>query len=533
MKKKKLYIKDWLALKPYKSQKKTDLYYLKLANDVHKITDDLNYLGLRKFLGQQGVDSLCCFLVSYFEDVISKTNIWACFVKKHRELYQKPLPFYETGTYFEEEINTADVAFLSWYFINSLQDEVFIPPQSVIFTDFAFEVMAIFDREYEYAPENEYLKSYYTLDVEEVGYEFYAARELFGKILLDSYLFYPDTRMAYLEQQEEILEDTEDKERISYYLREHDALFMNQTRTRLLALRAKDWAAALMGPAHPHHKDMTTVSERISSFFFYKGQDENSIKVEHIASGKKFEIAKESYDHAHTLTKIGSIIFMGIVRWNNVWWFSGISFQEPHNEERVNKEKKSIRSQNQVSFLDFDSPESNSILQKQEKAFLELNKGGQIAFIRGNEVQEFLNDYNVRYNGSLGLSKKEKRAAEERQEKYSILDEDTDNPAFEEDALVFYNPKSGLEIAFGLNSAFPTNNNPFYNEDKHDEALRVILKDADFSTELAKYCLELHEDPQNAFYAERDNPMLKDIDFMLRFWKTENYHTVPQVTLVD
>ncbi len=37
MKKNRIYIKDCLRLKPYKSQTLTDSYYLKLTNEIHQI----------------------------------------------------------------------------------------------------------------------------------------------------------------------------------------------------------------------------------------------------------------------------------------------------------------------------------------------------------------------------------------------------------------------------------------------------------------------------------------------------------------
>lgn len=153
--KKKIYIKDWLELKPYRSHEPTDTYYLKIANQVKTLVRDLDFLALHLYLNDAEINMLCCFLVSYFEDVVSGTNIFDTFRNGHKALYQKPLPFYNTGTYYEDEINKADVAFLTWYFLNSLQEREFALPHHEVFPTFAEQVMEVFDREYEYAPENE------------------------------------------------------------------------------------------------------------------------------------------------------------------------------------------------------------------------------------------------------------------------------------------------------------------------------------------------------------------------------------------
>lgn len=187
-----IYIKTWSALKPYDKQAKTDLYYLKIANEIKEtFLSNEEAIQLFMHLNSDEVDVLSCFLTSYFEDVISETNIWNSFVRMHSNLYGAPLPFYDTSEYYEEEINVQDVSFLIWYFINSIQQEQFFSPVNDFIIDSAALVIEIFDEAWEYAPENELLQSYYRLDEGET--DFYLARNLIDTILFSSYLFYPDT----------------------------------------------------------------------------------------------------------------------------------------------------------------------------------------------------------------------------------------------------------------------------------------------------------------------------------------------------
>ncbi len=44
----------------------------------------------------------------------------------HKELYGSTLPFYDDGEYFDEEINEVDVNFLTWYFLNTAQEDKFV-----------------------------------------------------------------------------------------------------------------------------------------------------------------------------------------------------------------------------------------------------------------------------------------------------------------------------------------------------------------------------------------------------------------------
>src|ERR1035437_2062439 len=117
---KKIYIKKWLELKPYKTQTETDGYYLKLSNTVkHAIITNKQSLALQIYLNNEDLNNLACFLTSHLEDLISGTNIWNTFVKIHQRLYNKQLPFYLLDDYNEEEINLQDVSFLIWYFLNT------------------------------------------------------------------------------------------------------------------------------------------------------------------------------------------------------------------------------------------------------------------------------------------------------------------------------------------------------------------------------------------------------------------------------
>ena len=83
----KIFIKDWLDLKPYRKHALTDSYYLKLANEVKTNLIKNKDHGLGLLL--KDFTELSCFLTSYFEDVISKTGIWNTFIQEHKKRYNK------------------------------------------------------------------------------------------------------------------------------------------------------------------------------------------------------------------------------------------------------------------------------------------------------------------------------------------------------------------------------------------------------------------------------------------------------------
>ncbi len=532
MKKERIYIQQWLDFKPYQSQTATDSYYLKLSNEVkHVITTNTHSLVLQGYLQAQEIDMLACFLTSYFEDIISETNLWNSFIKKHKELYNKQLPFYFLEEYYEDEINLQDVSFLIWYFMNTIQEEKFIAPFNDFIIETAKKVFAIFDNAWDYAPENEHLKQFYQIDKDET--DFYEARSIIDIVLFQSYLFYPDTTKKIRETEFEIIETTEAKERIQMFLNDNRDSTLHKTHTRLLSLTGKEWAADIIGDKHPLKQDILAISQRIRGFFFYKGQDDISVFIEHIASGKKFELTKKSFDQGDTLQTIDTILFMGLVQWKNEWWFSGVFFQQPFNADLILDEKNSIESRASVNFLDHQTEEVKDVLAQQYNAFLEFNGGQPIAFIPSEKIDSFIKNYIEFFNASLKLSSKEKEQAKQRAKNdgfFRTIDEPKNYKEVSETALFFFNPKSGVEIALAINSAFLLPNNPYFEEAESEDHILRLLMDESLSVGLAMYCIDNCKTNLPFFQEGVGKSYLKDIDFLLRFWKKDSYYAIPSIT---
>jgi hypothetical protein len=529
---KKIYIKDWLELKPYKKQTAIDGYYLKLCNNVkHAITSSKNSLIFEIWLDNEDLNLLSCFLTSYFEDIISETNIWNTFVKIHQRFYNKQLPFYILDDYYEEEINPQDISFLIWYFLNTVQNEKFISPFNDFIVETAEKVMDIFDAVWDEAPGNIYLKSFYQIDKNETDY--YVARTLIDKILFKTYLFYPDTSLKLKEQELEIIEKREDDSNLMSYLNEMRDVLLNRSHTRLLGLKGKEWAAEILGSKHPRYSDFLNLSQRIRGYFLYKGQDDHNVFIEHIASGKKFELTKKSFDHSSDLKEADTILFMGIAQWRDEWWFSGVFFQQPFNADIILDEKNSLKSRKAVNFLDHLNKDPEEILQMQFIAFKEIHNGSQIAFLPSDKIKDFFKAYVEYYNKSLNLSEKEIEEANQRIKSDGFNaknDESLDFHEVSESGLLFFNPKSGIEIALAVNSAFPHPDNPYFEKDNSEMHIMRLLIDESISAELAMYCIDNFKRKLPFFKKGDGKAYLDDIDFLLRFWKKDNYHAKPEIT---
>lgn len=531
---KKIYIKDWLRLKPYERQTSTDLYYLRLSNEVKEALMFYEEELLQKIdLSNEEINELACLITSYFEDLVSGTNIWNSFVRMHHGMYGKPLPFYWSDDYFEEEINLEDVRFLMWYYLNTIQDEIVLPPQTEFIMGASAEVMDVFEEAWENAPENTQLLPYYQIDPEEK--DFYQVRELIGTVLFNSYLFHPDTGFRLAEEVFDILEEHGNLDRLGAYLTQVQDTTLHAAHTQLLSKKGNEWTAEILGSDHPLSNDIRNMSPKIEGFFLYKGRDETHLFIEHIASGKQFRMLKESYDGYELLAEVDTMAYLGIVKWKGEWWFSGISTITAFEADTVLDEKNSVKSRMQVNFLD-EGEKMDEILEGQFEAFKAFNNGSQIAFMQAEKLESFLTDCTNYTNGTLNLSDKEHEEALQRSKYDGLTDGmDTTHIKYDDSAqmcLVFFNPKGGIEMAFGMNHAFPLPNNPAFNLEDDETDVFPLLYSDEFSTELALFCINNCKDRLPFFTEGLGRDLLPDLDFLLRFWKRRFYHTKPEITLV-
>lgn len=524
---------QWLEFKPYSGPKSTDFYYINLCNEVKQalVKDKSNELLL--YLDEEDINLLACLLVSYLEDLVSETEVWNTFVGIHEKLYGKKLPFYSLEVYYEKEVNIQDVTFLVWYVLNLKEEGQFLGPFHNAILEPAKAATEILYAAYETAPENVHLKKYYRLDADNA--DFYEVRKLIQTILFQTYLFVPDTLFRLKILEERIIENHADTPHMLQLFNENTDSFTHLQRTRLLSLKGIEWLEALVAQNDSRHAEWLKLSPKITGYFLYKGQDEVDLFIEHLATGKSFKLTKKSFDHYKELTKIDTILFLGIILWRSEWWFTGVFFSMEYNERLARDEQKNLQSRQQVAFLD-DTGKVEEILELQYKAFLDFNAGSPIAFMPSEAIETFSKDYMEFYRESLDLDKKTLEKSKKRAQKRGFDPEkhsgNFDFSNTEASGLVFFNSKSGIEMAFGVNSAFPLNNNPFFNEENSTEDVIHLLLSSEMSVELARFCVKNAKDKLPIFTDGMGLLIQNDLDFLLRFWKYNIYHVKPAITVV-
>lgn len=530
---KKIYLKDWWLVKPYTKQCKTDSYYLKIANEVKQVFDNTESSILKLELSESEQNLLAVFLCSYFEDIISGTNLWTTFVKKHQELYHKPVPFFEINDYFEGEINVADIAFLIWYFINTIQKTKNYWPKNSFILDTAQCVFNIFDEHYEFAPENIDLKNFYKAPD---SHDYYEARLVIDRILFESYLFYIDTGIILDNTTNEIIfnADNINMEEVFLQININRSILTHTQKTKLLALKGSEWLALLLGKQHPLYESYMNLNHKIDAIFYYRGQDHKNIFLEHVSTSKKFDLTKKSFDKLEELGKEGDIIFIGLVNWENEWWFSGSFVKIEYNAVLISDVKKSLQSKMEVNSLEskkniFDA------LEIQYNYFLKYNNNSPIAYMRKYEVADFNENFLLYYNKSISETMQSENI--EFQKKVKLFSEEDEFKSLKEEnsnlpTVVFFNKNLGIEMYYFVNKVFPSPDNPYFEEDINNEEILNMFFNPDVSKELVHFCIRHYKDELDLFKTDNGKLILENLDFFLRFMKNISYNDEPNMLLI-
>ena len=531
-----IYIKHWLELKPKNYSSPTDFYYLKIANTIYSEIKNYEPM-LSTVLKKNEQIEFSCFITCYFEDIISKASIWHTFKTLYYQFYKKKLPFFDIDEdYIDDEINYEDVTFLIGYYMNTLQTNKFISPYNNFIKQLAYTIMNIFEEEYEYAPENHKLKKIYQFNGN--FDEFYEVRTFMRTIFFDTFLLKIDIHKQLNNIIIDILDTNKEEsfDTIELIIREAEEEFTHKRTSKLLALNAKDWVKAIIGKTHKHYSDIDNISKKVLGVFLYKKQNAKTVFVEHIASGMPFEITKKSLEHHQDFNK-DDIVHIGLVRYRNEWWFSGSLAKQPFDADLILDKKNSREDRAKVNFLQ-DQKKLRNSLKKQELAFLKFNHNSHLVFINGNKINDFLSNFYAYYNNSLKLTPDQIENYDKRTKKDGYLktnkkqidlfysDED------EEKVVMFFNPNSGIEMYHDITNAFPDEQNPFFTGEDVEE-VKSMLMNPFYSVELVNYFMKNYKDKLSLFKKEPYKSYLKDLDFLLRFWKQDNYKAEIHITHID
>jgi hypothetical protein len=530
-KKERIYIDRWLSFHPYSTPAPSDFYYLRLCNETFSLMKENAYLESAGLLNREEIEDLACFIVCYFEDVISGPGLWQAFTAQVNELYGTYLPFYnlDPEDYYPDEINIEDISFLIWYYVSMTQyDETIITPEALGWSDLPDRIFEIFEREYELAPENLSLKEHYKVSPGEK--DFYVLKEKMRRIMLDSWLLHfqgkelvdminEDTRYQS--------EDGQPEESRELYIYDTIDSYVISTYTMLLARQGKDWLAYTQGKDHPLFNEILSISEKKSGYYLFMGSENDKLLFQHIATETVLRITSKSMDLPKDLEAGKSISFAGFVKWKDEWWASGAQVAWGYNADLIMQEKNSQSSR----MLFGEDPDlkkaQNELLYA---SFLKFNNGKLIAFVESEEkAGSFIREFLVFHNDTLDAPVHKKRKASEMIMKKDLTMRPVKNSNHADiepiPGMIFFNRESGIQMAFGLNDLVPDPDNTSYREDETGNETMRLLYSSYVSGDWTHYMVNNYDIPGLDFPGEGGRELLmENLDFMLRFWKRKGYY---------
>ncbi|MDR0756645.1 MAG: DUF3843 family protein [Tannerella sp.] len=523
-------MRDWAKLHPVSSP--TDPYYLQLCNKTLKII--LNSELKDDFDTAEDMIRQACILVAYFEDVISETGLFRAFNERYKALYGNGyLPFYDTATdYYPGEINLYDVQFLVWHSL-SIQcwedDGLLFNPffQDSILTAIN-AVYDLFDREFEHAPQNGEMQEFMRLpphpDVNEI-------RNRLDFLVSQSYLniieYTVFTDKMYKRLEKEAFDDSQDlmkclkKQEAQRYDEHVDRMFNHCS--ALLAQRASEELAALAGETHPQYQLLKRFSERKIGCFLFRKENAEEMVFEHIPSKTQVKVSKEYLTiQSGELTPDRSIMAMGIVKWGNTWQQMGAAAVFD-NENDFNKNN------DWPGAEAFDNEEAkNDALKQMYGFFLQASGGKQAVFIKNMEDwHDFYARFLDAHSGEADGMQTQKKTA---------LMEEASNFMKERNLpmTVFFNLKGGLEFYPGVDvtPATPGNDSP---EAEKNAPLEVFIVQRHCAKEFVDYLRDnrLTGAPPPGKSWMDASVILANYDFLLRYYKQNDYWTQPHISLVE
>ena len=532
-----VYINDWLFFHPYQNAGTADSYYLKLCKEVYVVLTSPKHVQLSDFLDKDDIKVLSCFLVAYFEDIISGIGLWETFTSEHFKLYNKYLPFYEPVEYLSNEINVEDIYFLIWYFLSiEYYHETTFSPVFDEILHLGNDIYPIFDREYEFAPENKKLQDFFM--VEPDANDFHKVKEKMKWLGLNSYLFYFQ-RHEFDDEIAKMLEKNKGKEdfekNMDIYIYDTIDSHISNKVSPLLALKTKDWMAGVLGKNHLLYNDTKNFSDKKTGIFLYQREDTDSLYFKHLATDTIIPATKKSIDKNEKYIENETIVLIGFVKWKGEWWFSGTSALLDYNPNLVEKEKESKTSR--MLFNDEKTEKQMEVLELQKKAFLKLTGGHLIVFLKnGSLFNEFMQEFNKSYIDFLDIPKKEKEKEKKELISKMLIRDESEGKILSENGsspvLLFFNDESGIEIATGVNELIPDSRNPDYNEDSDPNEFLDLIEADSISKEFVQYIIKEYKLTDVKFPGNSGSILMDNLDFMMRFNKRKSYYTKPELSFV-
>ena len=512
---KRIFRNTWLEVRPFEKDLPTDQFYIRLCNRLKELCyRNTGLISEFKELEEDDYDVLSCMAAAYFEDVVSGTGVFQTFVRICRQKCGKTLPFYhleDYDEYLEDDINEPDLEFLIWYYMSMRFDYVVLPNDPCIATmaGIFFEEL---DQQWDYAPENQQLRDFFTFKDDPNDY--FAVRTYMQKIFFSNYLTAPDASLTLDEEMEdaieELAEQKADTTAAQALLSGHYDDLTYKIRNCLWGTTMTEWALAYVEDDSDIARNILTISPKLTGYFEVAAETESHYVLSRVSDHTEYRVLKKSLD-ANPL-KTGVFVRISLIRWRGDWHWSGsLGIFPSFTEENIEDDRLLAEEQQEFLHKDFWRTARETI-EKQHDTFLNLfNKD----LIFGTKAQIL-----HQYREFLTVCGADSAVVDRMEQETRLLDND---------ALLFFDEREGVNLAFGCNEAFCSV--PCTRPKVRLEAFEHILFNPDCRIGLLERAVQE--------YVPHDEPLLdmimelfrEDFDFLVPFYKTDDILRRPDVTV--
>lgn len=373
----KIFPQQWRQIHPLLTPMSTDQYYAELASRVAQILKES--LLDEAFETHNDLIDTAIRVTAWFEDIISNLGIWRTVNEVCNKRHGKPLPFYDTDSYYPNEPNIQDLELLLWDTMEALYPNQFMNPENPAIEDAATALCELFDEEYPTAPETEELFDF--LHDEQLLQDYWHVRKLCDWLSMRAYISKRqlDYWQETLDEQAEEDDSPLNAELLSYFILT-DLTFKGKH--NLLSLTPPQWLARIT-----NHQEFNDLQLRDRSHYLLIGENETQFIMRDMVSEEEVAIEKDSFEDDEFISrypKVGETVFnCSLVRFNGKFYQCGILAQNtiPNIKPEMLEEEKRKRHLTERGTYDL---------------FLKASEGKPVVFCKDdNEMLQFYRKMNI------------------------------------------------------------------------------------------------------------------------------------------
>lgn len=508
---KKIVTKELRSYHPYAEPYQTDQYYAGLAN---KLQNDLQPLALE--MGTEATRRAAILLTLYMEDIVADSGQWHAFSELCEKIFGYHVPLYhDDEEYYPDEPSMDAVRFLIWMVMSEAKEADCIYPDAPQIEQSGRRAFNILSMAFEEAPINEQLASDVQKLLDEATQGFNELRGTMTWVFEHGYLTsgQRNTDLINLNLEDAIsaFKDEEGPE-MSFGLASYYAITLCLFKYRIgpLALFVKDYLAAMMRvKGMEREADDVAAMEMLPMGHYkidhvdaseYDDPSQKRLKLTR-TNGREIEVKAEDLAFSEgDLEDIDGALASSFVFYQNEWHLNGVLFPFPgfkeHWQELCDDDPEN------------DKPGTTSLT---PEMLLKRTGGRQIAyFVDKADLKSFLNK-------TIGIPDRLLGFVDKRESGMSTFFINTTKP------------RNNVEFLFSYTSCIADPDNPFYDQETaQEEAFDMVWDYNNISTDMVTFLLDRGFLPdvfndRMVPQTDTDDQKSKDIDFLLRFYRRENY----------